>query len=391
MRVRRIAVGWSFAAVLCAGVALRAEDKEKTKPAGITVPFESSALEILLPVRIKGSETLWFSLDSGASSMILDPVRAKELGLTFTDVLPGSGAGAGPVMYSKIAEPVDIEVGGARSSVYDFISIDLSGVSRNIGHRMDGILGNAFFMKNVVAVDFQKKTVTLIPPDSFQPSGATGLPMEIYKRVPFIRGEVKVPGMPAEEFRMLVDSGSADAVDHPLIKQSKGKVIDTTSGVGLGTPIPGFVGRGEYFRLGPYRMERPVVSCCGSNEVNEKMIGNEILRRFEVTFDYPHQRLFLKPNRDLSSAFPYDCSGLEFDFTEDGRAFRVSRVVPGSPASEAGIRVGDTIAAIDRKPAGSMTLIQAIELFMRPGKTRALDLLREGKPFTARLKLREIL
>ena len=105
---------------------------------------------------------------------------------------------------------------------------------------------------------------------------------------------LKVPGVAATKGHCLIDSGSADAVDHPLIKQSSGHVEKTTTGVGLGTPITGYIGRAEYFKLGPHVVRKPVLACCGGNEFNQQMIGAGILDHFDVIFDFPHSRLYVR-------------------------------------------------------------------------------------------------
>jgi hypothetical protein len=264
----------------------------------ITIPFEFAAHEVFIPVRINGGAPLWFSLDSAASSMIVDPAKARELGLTFGDAAQGRGAGAGGVAYVKLPDAIELTIGETESGPYDFIAIDLSGPAKNASHAMDGILGYQFFSRFVVTIDYEHRTLTLTDPSEFrEPRDATMLPLEIVSKLPFVTGKIKVSGVAPETSRFLIDTGSGDAVDHPLIKKSKGDVKRTVTGVGLGEPMTGWVGRAEYLKLGPYTIRRPVTACCGGNEFNQSMIGAAILEQFTVTFDYAHQRLYLQPNR----------------------------------------------------------------------------------------------
>lgn len=263
--------------------------------ATISIPFDFAGDEIFVPVRVNGSAPLWFSLDSGASSTIVDSTRARALGLNTGEVAEGRGAGTGSVAYTHIASPVSLAVGTLPASSYTMIAIDLSGPAKNAGHAMDGILGYEFLARYVVGIDYQRHRITISEPDAFHPPhGYTPLPLHIYRKLPFVDAELKVPGVPATTGRFLIDTGSADAVDHPLIRQSKGEVHTTVTGVGLGQPTTGWSGKAEYFRLGPTVIHQPLLACCGGNELNQQMIGAAILERFRLIFDYPHERLYVR-------------------------------------------------------------------------------------------------
>lgn len=260
-----------------------------------TVPFEFASDEIFVPVRVNGSKPLWFSLDSAASSMILDSTRARDLG--FSGGVPGQsrGAGAGPVAHTKLASPVSLQIGPLSAAAYTMITIDLSGPAKSTGHAMDGILGYEFFSRFVVAIDYERHRVTVTEPEAFHPqSRYVALPLVIDHKLPFVEAELKVLGVRAAMGRFLIDTGSSDAVDHPLIAQSTGEVHKTVTGVGLGEPMTGYVGQAEYFKLGPYAIKRPVLACCGGNEFNQQMIGAAILQHFRLVFDYPHSRLYVR-------------------------------------------------------------------------------------------------
>jgi hypothetical protein len=91
-------------------------------------------------------------------------------------------------------------------------------------------------------------------------------------------------------------------VDHPVAKTMEAKQ-KTTSGVGLGTPVTGYLGRLSGFKLGAFSFGNVPVSCGGATEQTSRLIGGEILHRFTLIFDYPHKRIFLEPNRYFSSNF----------------------------------------------------------------------------------------
>jgi hypothetical protein len=90
--------------------------------ATITVPFDLVADEVFVRGRVNGSEWLWFSVDSGASSMILDAARARELRFASGEQRQGRGAGAGGVTYTKLEPQLDLTFADLKSSGYSFIA-----------------------------------------------------------------------------------------------------------------------------------------------------------------------------------------------------------------------------------------------------------------------------
>src|SRR5207245_627633 len=94
------------------------------------------------------------------------------------------------------------------------------------------------------------------------------------------------------------------------------------------------------------------------------VIGGELLRRFKVIFDYAHKQMILEPNASFADRFEYDMSGIRLRAEgDDFKTLRVRRVVENSPATEAGVREGDVISAVDGKPAAELTLSQINQMF----------------------------
>jgi hypothetical protein len=83
----------------------------------------------------------------------------------------------------------------------------------------------------------------------------------------------------------------------------------------------------------------------------EGNLGAGILSRFRVLFDYSRMCLWLEPGPALDAPFPKDKIGLGLEWA-DG-ALTVEFVAPGSPAAEAGWKVGERLAALDGRKAGA--------------------------------------
>jgi C-terminal processing protease CtpA/Prc len=121
------------------------------------------------------------------------------------------------------------------------------------------------------------------------------------------------------------------------------------------------------------------------------VIGGELLQRFKVIFDYAHKRMILEPNAGLAEPFEYDMSGIRLRAEgEDFKTLKVRRVVENSPATEAGLREGDLISAIDGKPTVELSLSQINHMFKQEGKEYLLVINRGEEKKQIKLKLRRL-
>ncbi len=269
------------------------------------IPFEITKNVIFFQVHVKGtSQPLWFSLDSGSGSTYMDAEVAKSLGLQpgGSGTVHGAGSGDIPVQY---VDSVAFELSGLESADHRINITDLKSVNEQFGRPEDGLLGYDFLTRFVIVVDYAARLMTIYDPLKFKYTGnGEALPVHFRHHWPYVEGTIKVRGRAAEPGEFLVDSGSGDAVDHPAILKSPGPLRKIQTGVGLGVPIEGAAGRAEYFELGRFHLDSPITACCSANPDDQQKIGGEVLRRFKVIFDYPHQRLIFEPNRNFRDPFP---------------------------------------------------------------------------------------
>jgi C-terminal processing protease CtpA/Prc len=75
------------------------------------------------------------------------------------------------------------------------------------------------------------------------------------------------------------------------------------------------------------------------------IIGNRLLQRFNITFDYSRNLVYLEPSLLIGDDYEVNKSGFNIFFT-DGLPF-ISNVIDRSPADLAGLRNGDQIVSIN--------------------------------------------
>lgn len=105
-------------------------------------------------------------------------------------------------------------------------------------------------------------------------------------------------------------------------------------------------------KLGPYRF-RNVPVYIFNDEFNVTsypylggLIGNDILRRFNVILNYAKKDFYIIPNSHYTDGFDYSYPGIEL-YLIDGMIL-IGDVAKGSPAEMVGVKEGDEVVGINK-------------------------------------------
>jgi len=102
-------------------------------------------------------------------------------------------------------------------------------------------------------------------------------------------------------------------------------------------------------------------------------------------------RVILEPNARFDEPTDYNRSGLVLESAgENYRRFSIKAVADGSPGSEAGLRVGDTLIAIDGQKVSELSLSE-LRFKLQRAKTCELLVERNGARLGIPLKLRDLI
>lgn len=351
----------------------------------VTVPIRLANNHIYVDARVNGKGPFPFLVDTGGHT-ILTPSTLAAVGLHAEGASPSAGAGEKTTTngFVKVRE---ISIGGMR--LRDQTAFALEFASKEIeGLQVGGMMGFELFRRFAVRIDYGALTMTIVDPRRFDAADAgTAIPFRYYDHLPQVDGSFD--GMPA---RFDIDTGSRSEVtlttpfvERMALRESYPHGVLAVDGWGVGGPVKSYVVRGKTLMLGTVTVSAPVTSLStarrGSfSDANyEGNIGSGLLKRFVVTFDYAHQRMYLKPlATPPDDAGTFDKSGMWINLAGDG--FVVADVAKGGAAEAAGIVAGDVIAAIDGRSADEMTLSDARRLLRtRPdGTIVTADLIRGG-------------
>ena len=108
---------------------------------------------------------------------------------------------------------------------------------------------------------------------------------------------------------------------------------------------------GKEIKVGPYKFKKVPIHIfeddynVTSYPLLGGLIGNDILRRFNVIINYPEQSIHIKPNSHFNESFDYSYTGLGI-YLIDGE-IRVIDIMPNSPGDKAGFLRDDIIFSVE--------------------------------------------
>lgn len=377
----------------------------------IDIPFNYVNGFIIVNVTFNDFLPLQFIFDTGAEYTILSKREITDmLRIDYQRRLPIMGADLSTELYAYLVHGINLQLGDIKAVNRSILVLeeDYFHFEEYTGVSVQGILGSDFFRRFIVKIDYRKGAISLYDPQYFTPPdrGFSELPIEVERGKPFLRAAVHFHPDTAIQVRLLMDTGAGLALllhtdTHPGLKLPE-RVIPSNLGAGLGGFLQGYMGRIQKLDAGPFTFNEVTAQFQKLPEGLDTarlsfnrngIIGNEVLGRFTLIIDYINARAYVEPNRFFKDKFTHDRSGLLI--AAGGvqlNEFIIYGVVPGSPAYQAGLRLGDQMLSINGLPASFLTLASiSRKLRKREGKRINLRIERGDTRLRFSFRLRELI
>lgn len=310
----------------------------------------------------KFKDTLSFILDTGSGGISLDSTTAVSFELKGT---PSNRTirGIGGVRNVSFLNNRKLHFPGLTMDSLNFHINDYALLTAVYGERIDGIIGYSVFSRYIVKLDYDSSKIEFWTKGSLKyPRGGhllrptiTSLPVQTAK----VKDEKSV------EARFLIDMGAGLnlLLNRDFIKDSAflrtNRKLYVKEAEGLGGKIDLHLTTIKEVKLGPYKFRNvPVNIFDDENNVTSYphlggLIGNDLLRRFNVVINYEKKEFHLLPNSHYNDQFDYAYSGLELYYI-DGRII-IGDVAKESPAEKIGLLEDDVVVAINKNFSQNMT------------------------------------
>ena len=291
---------------------------------GKKIPFTLVNNHIYIQGTLNDTLPVWILLDCGAGSMISDK-QAKKGKIRTHSYEQTDGIGNNLVPY-QMTDSAIFNLGGIRYSekmipILSFTEVERCGAiikvdkegkikfleaKRNNFHPIDAVLGDKFFRRFVVKIDYRKQILTLYEPSTFQYTGkGNRIPLLYSDNHIYAYASLTGPDSLSVSGYFMVDCGSMTGVisNVPFIKQHRlipsGKATEISL-CGIGGSSKSIMGTLTDLLVGKQRIKKPIaIFSQASGGVLTRpdvagSIGNGILRRFYVTIDYSAKEMILE-------------------------------------------------------------------------------------------------
>ncbi len=421
----------------------------KDNRASYKVKFKLINNLIVFPVEVNGVE-LSFLLDTGVSKPIvfntLEGIDTLQVHDTERIFLRGLGSGK-PIEaiksrknLFKIGEAINVN-----QTLYVIFDTSMDFAPR-LGVPIHGIIGYDLFKDFIVEVNYSAKYIKLHDPKRYKAKSCKKcevLDLEFYNSKPYLNAEIDVDDKKVP-IKLLIDSGGSDALwlfedKEKQITIEEGNYFEDFLGSGLSGSIYGKRSKIKKLYLKDFTFEDVNVAYPDSASIHyarkfvdrNGSISGELLKRFNMVFDYGKSKLTLKKNGKFNKPFDYNKSGISIEYGDvrlvkerqnrsgggtkydnpgtdlEGStpiilvttykyslkpAFTIVQLRKNSPALRAGLKINDVILSINSRESHEFTLQEMLEHFYgKDGKNIRLKIDRDGKTMNFGFKLEPII
>lgn len=368
---------------------LYGQEVSHNKPAKLITQFPFKQLSggvILVKAHFNNfPEPFNFILDTGSGGISLDSLTTEEFKIPHVP----SGrtiSGIAGIREVDFAKNNSLTFPGLKAEKLDFYINNYDILSSVYGEKIDGIIGYSFLSRYILKINFDSLTIQVFSPGKIKYERRGFLLHPLFTALPIQPLIIKDARQILANFYFDTGAGLCFLVsqqfqhDSLLLKKKRKPVSIQVHGLGGKKQM--FLTIIKEVKIGPYRF-RKVPTNILDDEFNATsypfiggLIGNDILRRFNITLNYPQKEIFLLPNSHYRDPFDYSYTGLSMYFI-DGTIF-VDEVVKNSPAEKAGLKQDDIILGVNNNFSNDISIYK--NLMQNVGEKINIVVLREKIP-----------
>ncbi|HYJ36977.1 MAG TPA: aspartyl protease family protein [Chitinophagaceae bacterium] len=341
-------------------------------------------------------DSLNFILDTGSGGISLDSATCEKLGIV-SQPSDRTIRGIAGIRTVRFVYNQKLHLPGLDVDSLNFHVNDYEILTSAYGEQIDGIIGYSFLSRYIVKIDYDSSKLHVFSKGSMKYPRGGFLLRPILSTLPIQLAKIGDARSVTSRFYFDTGAGlclllSTDFVEDSALLSKKKKPVHT-QGEGLGGKMEMKLTTVKEFKLGPYRFKKvPTYIFDDAYNVTAYpylggLIGNDILRRFNVILNYERRDIYLTPNSHFRDQFDYSYTGLGI-YKIEGEV-RVVDIMAGSPAEKAGFLPGDIIMAMNNNFTKNVQTYKS--LMQNVGERIKVLVLREEGPIILTLRVRSIL
>ena len=342
------------------------------------------------------ADTLNFILDTGSGGISLDSTTADYFKLKGT---PSNRTirGIAGIRNVSFLNNRKLHLPGLTIDSLNFHINDYSILTAVYGEKIDGIIGYSVFSRYIIKINYDSSNIEFWTRGSYRYPRGGFLLRPIINSTPVQQLRVKDGKTITARFLYDMGAGLNMMLSTDFLKDSslldKKRKLYTKEAEGLGGKVDMAMTVIKEVKLGPYKFKNvPVYVFNDTFNITSYpflagLLGNDILRRFNVILNYDRRDIHLIPNTHFNEPFDYSYTGIELYYI-DGKII-IGDVAKGSPAEQAGIMEDDVVVGVNKN--FSQNLQQYKAAIQSTGDRLLLIVQRDGQLLQFNLKVKSIL
>jgi hypothetical protein len=278
------------------------------------IPFTLRNNKTILPVRVGDSRPLNIILDSGMGwdgLLLFNPDLMDSLHLKNPVQANLGGGGGGNASSAMMFDSSGFSIGTFQFSNQRIVILQGESFRK---FPNDGVTGHSLFGHYAVEVNYNNQTLVLHKPGELHVD-TSWVRIALFFRdynIPWMNARIVINDEQPIDIACYIDYASSEAIELLLKPNQKFTLPVETSdyylGRGLSGDIQGKKGKIAKVMIGPFEI-KDVVAAFTPAEIRSKqpgadgIIANNLLRRFNLIFDYENKVLYIKPNSKFSEPF----------------------------------------------------------------------------------------
>lgn len=368
-----------------------------------TIPFELFGEHIFIKVSVNGSEPLDFIFDTGDGLTVLNIETARALDMVSDGKVKKTSAGGS--VTGALLKHQKVEIGGQPVSDIEIYETSLNHLEISIGRKIDGIIGYDVLDQYAIKIDYNQREFIIYDENAFIYNGdGKKFDLKLNSYIPYIPASVTLTNGKKLKGDFFIDTGARTSVDFNTPFVNKNNMVSQIGDnysyevAGLSsTETKHYKGRASNFSFGGFSFDGLPIGLSQAEhgiQNNGKIagiLGNELLKHFNIIYDYAHKKVYFEQNNVFDNKFMVDAAGIDFQYDKEMQNILIHQVHENSPAASKGIKVNALLLEVNGKGATDFTLPELRDIFSNDGAEATVKILQDGEELTIDFNLKNLI
>ena len=349
---------------------ISAQEQFVEPPAKLLTSFKFRQLSggvILLKAQFSNyQDSLNFILDTGSGGISLDSATIVEFGITPTPsdmtILGIAGIRKVSFVYNE-----KLKLPGLTVDSLNFHINNYDILTTVYGEKIDGIIGYSLLSRYIFNINYDSLRINVFSNGRIKYPRGGWLYEPILRTLPVQELRIKDAVTVNSRFLFDIGAGLCLMLNKEFIEDSSflsnKRTLYAKEAEGVGGKVDMHMTVIKEVKIGPYKF-RSVPVFVFDDKFNitsypylNGILGNDLLRRFNLILNYAKKEFYLTPNNHFNDHFDYSYSGIELYYIDDNVI--LGDVAENSPAAFAGLKEGDVVVGINNVVGKNLQLLKS--------------------------------